>query len=147
MEAIMMLACGPARTLTETQGHRSRRPLAASLWGFRFKFTWCRREQNQSCKWNKDETPALEVVWNAAVTHSCLWPMDACAALFKSISHLSLSPPAPPTSLEIYLCGERALRGSWIHPRLKFIIIQLISEMFARALLSLISLITQFVEA
>ena len=34
MEAIMRLACGPVKTLTETRGQGSHRPLAASLWGF-----------------------------------------------------------------------------------------------------------------
>lgn len=34
MEAIMWLACGPVKTLTETQGQRSYRPLAALLWSF-----------------------------------------------------------------------------------------------------------------
>lgn len=30
----MRLACGPVKTLTETKGQRSHRPLAASLRGF-----------------------------------------------------------------------------------------------------------------
>lgn len=38
MEAIMWLAPGPVKTLTETKGQRSTRPLAASLWGFASHF-------------------------------------------------------------------------------------------------------------
>lgn len=48
MEAIMWLACGSVKTLTETRGQRSYRPLAASLWGFAFAFSLRAAERTES---------------------------------------------------------------------------------------------------
>ena len=69
MEAIIELACGPVKTLTETWGQRSRGPLAASLWGFSLHIYMLHTE---SQSWNKGRIRALEAVGGNTQVFICV---------------------------------------------------------------------------
>lgn len=96
--------------------------------------------QNQIQKWNKDETRPPGLLCSSTLT--CVRPRVCCFAM------ISQSPSSSATSFEVCLKWRGwALRGSWTHPGLKLVTTQLISEMFARASVGFIPLITQFAEA
>lgn len=79
----MRLACGPVKTLTETRGRRSRRPLAASLLGFASHL--CSRTRNRTRAAAK--TRARSGPSKSSRT-LCSHFVCVCVCFFKSISHL-----------------------------------------------------------